>query len=496
MLENVNKSLIDWDHLDITDHSLSMLAYWDQNLICRYANQAYLDWFGKGEHEMVNKIKMQDLLGDFFHKYLPFIIGVLEGKVQRFEREIETPSGEIRRAIATFTPDYENEKVKGFFIYVSDVTSKKAEGYLNGFPDPENNISEGEKILDEVVKTLKSCLLTGFPGITPLAKLHFISESKLKRDFKARYNSSIFSYYRTLQMELAEKYLHEKKFNKKQLAIVLNFSNPSNFSACYKKYRDSKKANSLLENINKAIDERYKTFVSQAPYAIAMLDKDMKYMAFSNQWLIDYGCQERELIGTVHKYILPELETKLKEIYKISLTGEVNKCDEEFVEKIDGSKLWIKWDIRPWYNYNNVIGGLLICTEDISALKLKDLENAKMLEILNKTNEIARIGTWKRDFKNNTATWSKITKEILEVPESTEPAPGITYEFYKEGRSRNLVRKAFKNALENGLEFDIEVNLITYKGNLKRVRIIGYPELSDGTHERIAGIFQDISKFT
>jgi PAS domain S-box-containing protein len=493
MLENINRNLIEWDHLEVSDHAIDMLAYWDRNLICRYANHAYLEWFGKSQKEMIDKIKMQDLLGDLFSKYSPYITGVLEGKVQRFERDIEVPSGEIRKAIATLSPDYENEKVKGFFIYVSDITSKKPESQLNDFHDYENNALTGEKILDEVINTLKSSLLVGFPGILKLSKLHFISESKLKRDFKAKYNSSIFSYYRNLQMELAEKYLQEKKCSKKQLAIILNFSNPSNFSACYRKYQDAKNTNRLIENIHKVADERYRTFISQAPYAIAMVDKELKYLAFSNKWLTDYGYDGNKLTGTVH-YIFPELQLRLKEIYAAALNGEINKCEEEFIERADGSKVWIKWDIRPWYNYKNVVGGLLICTENISDYKRKDLENIKISEILSKTNEIARIGAWNRDFKNDTAMWSKITKELMEVPDDFDPGSNVPFNFYKEGNSRDLLKKAFNDALKKGLPFDVEADLITAKGNLKRVRVIGYPEFSNGVCEKIAGIFQDISK--
>jgi len=370
MSEDINNNPIEWNHLEVADNTLAMLAYWDQNLICRYANRAYLEWFGKSREEMVG-IKMEHFLGNLFQKYKPYITGVFEGKIQRFERDIITPSGGKTKAIATFSPDYENGQVRGFFVYISDSTDPKIlQPQSNGIRHG-NGSSTGEKILDNVVNTLKTCLLTEFPGIAKLAKLHFISESKLKRDFKTQFNSSIFSYYRTLQMELAEQYLQDKKYSKKQLAVILNFSNPSNFSTCYKKYQDARKTDSLIENIYRTIDERYRNFISQAPYAVAMLDREMKYLAFSNKWLLDYGYQENDLLGTVHEYIFPEIHDKLKGMYLAALNGEVNTCDEEFIESSDGFKKWIKWDIRPWYTYNQLIGGILISTEDISAQKRK-----------------------------------------------------------------------------------------------------------------------------
>ena len=66
----------------------------------------------------------------------------------------------------------------------------------------------------------------------------------------------IFSYYRNLQMQLADRYISEKKYNKKQVAEILNFSNPSNFSACYQKYLKEKATKKLIEELKKANDEK------------------------------------------------------------------------------------------------------------------------------------------------------------------------------------------------------------------------------------------------
>lgn len=102
-----------------------MLAYWDKNLVCRYANTAYVDWFGKTIEEMVDKMTIKELLGPLFEKNLPFISGALKGEIQNFEREIPIPTGGIRYSLANYYPDIENGEVKGFFVHVADVTTLK-----------------------------------------------------------------------------------------------------------------------------------------------------------------------------------------------------------------------------------------------------------------------------------------------------------------------------------------------------------------------------------
>ena len=114
----------------------------------------------------------------------------------------------------------------------------------------ETIMNSPDVILDKVVKTLQLSLTSGFPGIQRLSTTHYISPTKLKKDFKASgYNITIFfSYYRSLQMEMADRLLREGKYTYKQLTILLNFSNQHNFSVCYKKYLHQKENRMLFLN--------------------------------------------------------------------------------------------------------------------------------------------------------------------------------------------------------------------------------------------------------
>ncbi len=111
--------------LFVSDHVAAMLAYWDKDMVCRYANAAYMDWFGKTPEEIVNKITLKELLGQNYEKNLPYISGVLKGEKQFFERTITLPSGELRFTSANYYPDIVKGEVRGFFVYASDITPIK-----------------------------------------------------------------------------------------------------------------------------------------------------------------------------------------------------------------------------------------------------------------------------------------------------------------------------------------------------------------------------------
>lgn len=114
-------------------------------------------------------------------------------------------------------------------------------------------------------------------------------------------------------------------------------------------------------------------------------------------------------------------------------------------------------------------------------------------EVQEKSNEVSRIGFWEIDLVNETnPIWSKITREIHEVPDDFEPTIEGGINFYKEGEHREHIAKVFHTAVDKGVPFDEEFIIITHTGKEKWVRAIGIPEFIGDRCVRIHGTFQDI----
>lgn len=110
----------------VADTVTAMLAYWDKDLICRFANAAYLDWFGKTRADMVDKMTISELLGpDLFEKNKEYIFGALRGVRQTFERNIPVPSGGFRPSLANYFPHIVDGVVHGFVVHVADISYVK-----------------------------------------------------------------------------------------------------------------------------------------------------------------------------------------------------------------------------------------------------------------------------------------------------------------------------------------------------------------------------------
>lgn len=84
----------------LVDRVPTMLAYWDRDLICRFANRAYEAWFGADPDRLLGT-RIQDLLGPaLFEMNYPFMLKALAGERQVFERVVPGPGGVERQSLA------------------------------------------------------------------------------------------------------------------------------------------------------------------------------------------------------------------------------------------------------------------------------------------------------------------------------------------------------------------------------------------------------------
>ncbi|MEP7295553.1 MAG: PAS domain-containing sensor histidine kinase [Burkholderiales bacterium] len=106
----------------LVDRVPSMLAYWDHDLKCRFANRAYERWFGVDPDRLLGT-SIRDLLGpELFAKNEQHIRGALAGSRQVFERIVPGPGGVERHSLAEYIPDIVDGMVKGFLVQVTEVT--------------------------------------------------------------------------------------------------------------------------------------------------------------------------------------------------------------------------------------------------------------------------------------------------------------------------------------------------------------------------------------
>ncbi|MEM8598480.1 MAG: response regulator [Bacteroidota bacterium] len=115
-----------------------------------------------------------------------------------------------------------------------------------------------------------------------------------------------------------------------------------------------------------ASQERLRAFVEHMPYPVAMVDREMRYLAVSQRWLRDYRLTERDILGQSHYEVFPETPGAWKAVHQRCLSGSVESSDGEAFQRADGRIDWIRWEVRPWNTSEGDVGGLVIYTEVIT----------------------------------------------------------------------------------------------------------------------------------
>ncbi|APG59399.1 hypothetical protein LPB144_02790 [Christiangramia salexigens] len=164
-----------------------------------------------------------------------------------------------------------------------------------------------------------------------------------------------------------------------------------------------------------------KLFIDQAPTAIAMLDKDMRYIAASDRWMLDYNIQGRDIIGKSHYDIFPEIGEEWKKIHQECLHGVIHSREEDYFKREDGTETWLKWEVRPWYTNERAIGGITMHTEDITKIKIAEKENYEKQQLMETVFDSINVGIIACDKNGSLTLFNSTTKKWHGLP--AKPIP-------------------------------------------------------------------------
>ena len=144
-------------------------------------------------------------------------------------------------------------------------------------------------------------------------------------------------------------------------------------------------------------EARLRLFTEHAPAALAMFDRDMRYLAVSRRWLADYQLEGQDLLGRSHYEVFPEIGEKIKQDHRRGLAGEVLRCDEDRLVRANGAVQYLRWEIHPWRDDRGEIGGIVIFTEDVAPRKQAEARIQSTLAFLDRVIDMSPFAMWIAD---------------------------------------------------------------------------------------------------
>jgi len=239
------------------------------------------------------------------------------------------------------------------------------------------------------------------------------------------------------------------------------------------------------------LPDQLRDVISNSPFAAALLDRQFCYLTVSDKWKTDFKVGKNHS-GKCHADIFRIEGKDWMNDYHEVLQGKCCSSEHDQLIFPNGLKQAIRWELQPWKDSSGEIGGVLVYMMLITKEDEKAVHNKRMIDLIEQSNEVARVGAWEVDLLKNEIYWSPVTKQLHEVPQDYVPNLTAAIAFFKEGENRNKILDAFVAAVEKGESYNLELELVTACGNDLWIRVQGNAERVNGTIVRVYGIFQDI----
>ncbi|MFH2048689.1 MAG: PAS domain S-box protein [bacterium] len=196
----------------------------------------------------------------------------------------------------------------------------------------------------------------------------------------------------------------------------------------------------------------------------------------------------------IYDFIHPDDRIAFRESMELSVRT-VAPWDHEFrILTPDLQTLWFNGISNPRQRSDGSImwNGVLI---NITERKQVEEDIIEKERLLNKVENIAKIGGWEMDLENGgKAIWTKGIYDIGEVNQG-DHIPGFDeHENWYLPEYREMIKEKMNDLVETGRLMQFEAMLKTKNGNLKWCLAVGEVVKKNGKVVKIRGIFQDITE--
>jgi PAS domain S-box-containing protein len=238
-------------------------------------------------------------------------------------------------------------------------------------------------------------------------------------------------------------------------------------------------------------NKELENFFEQSNSLMCIANKDGGFEKVNQMFVKSLGYSEHELLNmTFIELTHPDdLEASLAQV-KALKQGQSTLNFENRIRRKDGSYIHLMWFAAP----DNVAKKVYATAIDVTEHRKTQEQLKEQQALLETMSELGRIGAWEVDLRTNSLHWSSMTKKIHEVPPDFEPELDTAINFYKEGYSRERITLVVNRAIEQGIPWSEELQLITQKGREIWVAARGEAKFENGECVKLYGSFQDISE--
>jgi len=155
--------------------------------------------------------------------------------------------------------------------------------------------------------------------------------------------------------------------------------------------------------------------VSQSPVAMAMFDRDMRYLAASRRWHTEVYSRSGRLVGRVHYAVFPQIPERWRALHRRALAGETLRSEHDIFAHSSGEILPISWIVEPWYARDGSVGGITIATAILSSEQVERAERDMLRSELDALFEQRIVGILVADWQGEVIRANRCYLELVQA---------------------------------------------------------------------------------
>jgi PAS domain S-box-containing protein len=136
------------------------------------------------------------------------------------------------------------------------------------------------------------------------------------------------------------------------------------FQAVARDVTERRRAEEALEQER----QQLRQIVTNAPVAMAIVDREGRFLAHSQKWLSYFHLGEGHILGRRHEDVIPELPRRYEAGLRRALAGEVVAQPEDLFTRADGGEFHVRWTLQPWRQPGGEVAGVVAVVQTIDVL--------------------------------------------------------------------------------------------------------------------------------
>ncbi len=475
----------------ITNALPVLISYVDASRHYQFANQAYEEWFGRrplGNH-------LEEVLGtSTYRKISGNVDKVLAGRLVNYETEIPYKDGGARFVNATYVPDFGNDgKVQGFFVLALDITAQKGVAEeLRLWADAFEGCAHGIAITNPDTNRVVVCN-------PAFARMHKCRPEEMVglailNVYSPSYQAQVRSY-----LEKADQIGHvrfEAEMTRKddssfpvQMDVVSVLGQDGELL-----YRVATAQDITERKQAEGKSNQQANLLAQINDAVLILDESFVITSWNEGAEKIYGWNAEEALGKTGEHLL---QTEFFSTTRAEAVKELQES-EKFSAEIsqlckDGTRVDIETRTVVMHDEKGNTIGYASVNRDITERKQAEQTIRLKDELLRLTSEMAKVGGWEFDTKTLKGTWTDEVARIHDLDPADETNVEIGLSFYVD-ESQAKIEQAVTEAIELGIPYDLELEMVSARNVHKWIRTIALPIIEEGKVTKVQGIFQDITE--